>query len=177
VDRHADALFRYALLQTRDRAAAEDCVQETFLAALQARDAFRGKSSERTWLIGILHHKVCDHFRRRGRETQADDPEALASVNAMFRADGVWKQIPRKWAFPEAPLRREEFRRALQECLSKIPFRMSDLFCLREIHGLKTGEICQIMEITPTNLSVQLHRARALLRQCLERSWAGGERP
>ncbi len=173
IDHHAEALFRYALLQVRDREAAQDCVQETFLAALRARETFRGESSQRTWLVGILKHKICDHFRRRRRELPAEDPASAAgAVDAMFRDDGVWKAAPLKWSDPQDPLLREELWEQLRHCLDKMPPRMGDLLCLRELHGLNAGEICQIMEISQTNLWVQLHRARAMLRQCLERAWA-----
>ncbi len=172
IDRHAEALYRYALLQLGDPEAAEDCVQETFVAALEARRTFRGRSSQRTWLIGILKHKVCDHFRRRSRELPADDPAALAALDAMYTAGGVWKDSLRDWTWtPETMLAREDFWRAMRDCLSRLPPRLGDAFCLRELHGLNAREICQVLEVSATNLSVRLHRARALLRQCLERRW------
>lgn len=172
IDRHAEALFRYALLQTRDREAAEECVQETFVSALGARDAFRGQATERTWLVGILRHKICDHFRRRQRERPTDDPEAEARVAAMFTAGGDWRESPQRW--PDWALAREEFWADFRNCLAKLPPRMGDLFCLREIQGLNAPEICKVMEISETNLWVQLHRARVLLRRCLEQAWGMG---
>src|SRR6516164_10428229 len=65
---HGDYLFNFAVGQLRDPAAAEDVVQETFLAALKARDRFSGRSSDRTWLVGILRHKIYDHLRKVCRE-------------------------------------------------------------------------------------------------------------
>src|SRR4030095_14284073 len=68
VDEHGDYLFKYAMFRMRDQSAAEDAVQETFLAAIKAYGRFEGRGSERTWLVGILKHKITDHFRKSVRE-------------------------------------------------------------------------------------------------------------
>src|SRR6266566_3801634 len=68
VETHADYLFNFAIGQVRDTGVAEDLVQETFLAAIKSQDGFSGRSSERTWLVGILRHKICDHLRKTCRE-------------------------------------------------------------------------------------------------------------
>jgi RNA polymerase sigma-70 factor (ECF subfamily) len=175
IERHADALFGYALLHLGDREQAEERLQETFLAALEARATFRGGSSERTWLMAILKHKICDHFRRRGREASAREPAAASeAVAAMFAEDGKWKKGPRRWpGEPGALLEQGEFWAVLRDCLSKLPARMGEAFCLRQMHGLEAQEICKVLETTSTNLWTLLHRARALLRACLERNGFG----
>src|SRR5262249_60497286 len=68
VDRYGDGLYRYALLRLRAPDLAADVVQETFLEALRVRHTFARRSSERTWLIGILRHKIVDQLRRASRE-------------------------------------------------------------------------------------------------------------
>ena len=68
VDAHADYLFNFAIGQVRDAYTAEDLVQDTFLAAVKAQNSFGGKSSARTWLVGILRHKIYDHLRKTCRE-------------------------------------------------------------------------------------------------------------
>ena len=94
VDEHGDALYRYALSQLGDRSAAEDLVQETFLAALTARERFRGGSSARTWLISVLRHKLVDHWRRVGRRERLADPEALeVDVPTAFDERGRWIMV------------------------------------------------------------------------------------
>jgi RNA polymerase sigma-70 factor (ECF subfamily) len=175
IERHADALFGYAVLQLGNREEAEERVQETFLAALEAQATFRGESSERTWLMGILKHKICDHFRRRKRTGSADEPAVSEAMAAMFTADGKWKKnLPAAWpGVPEAVLEKGEFWAVLRDCLSKLPARMGEAFCLRHMHGLEAEKICKVLETTPTNLWTLLHRARALLRACLERSGFG----
>ena len=86
LDDHGDYLFKYASFRLRDDTAAEDAVQETFLAALKAYERFEGRGSERTWLVGILKHKIIDHFRKASREAPlgegADDGAAAASASA-----------------------------------------------------------------------------------------------
>ena len=106
--------------------------------------------------------------------------EAMATV---FSDRGDWKKKhDRAWPdHVESPLERDEFLRALQACLSKLPDRMGEAFCLRELHGLKADRICKVLDISATNLWTLLHRARALLRDCLDRSWfdvqEGGPKP
>ena len=139
IERHADALFGYALIQLGNREEAEERVQETFLAALEARATFRGESSERTWLMGILKHKICDHFRRRGRKASTQEPAAAsAAVAAMFTEGGKRRKGPRRWpGEPGAILEQGEFWLAVRDCLSKLPARMGEAFCLRQGTGWK----------------------------------------
>lgn len=177
VERHADALYRYALLRLRNQELAEDIVQETFLAALKARSTFEGQSSERTWLIGILKHKIIDHFRRCSREiTCLQDCEMLASEQEdSFRAAGEWighwkpEAAPSEWnAGPEALLEQRDFWEVFEQCLAHLPGRMAAAFVLRELEELSTEEICETLNITPSNFWVMIHRARMHLRRCLE---------
>ncbi len=174
VDEHGDALFRYALSQLSDRSTAEDLVQETFVAALEARERFRGDSTPRTWLISVLRHKLVDHVRRAGRQQIAENPETLgAEVEAAFNAHGRWIERPGRWA-PEAPaaeLERKEFQRALQTCAQGIAGRAGEAFTLRVLCELSSEEVCKVLEVQSTNLWVLLHRARSKLRTCLERTW------
>src|SRR3712207_5459668 len=91
LERHGDYLYRYALFRLRDPAAAEDAVQETLLAALQAYEGFAGRGSERTWLTGILKHKVVDHFRRASRQRPAVQPgDESFEHPELFRDSGEW---------------------------------------------------------------------------------------
>lgn len=178
---HGAALYKYALLLTRDEHMAEDAVQETLLAALQARDRFSGESSVRTWLIGILKHKVMDMFRRDARQVRLEDPDDLEGgedplAEEIFKPDGQWRDKPSDWGNPEEMLERGQFMAILQRCLDALPPRLARLFMLREVMEENTENICQEFTITPTNLWTMLYRARLGLRRCLDRNWVGSAR-
>jgi len=176
LDRHGDALYRFALMRVREPATAEDLVQETLLAALRARERFAGNSTERTWLIAILKNKIIDHFRRHARETPlpagADSDEA---IEAMFSAAdaGHWVRPPAAWSNPHQALEQAEFFRVFQQCLEGLPARQAQAFVLSELDGLPTDELCKVLEAETSNVWVMLHRARLRLRQCLESNWFG----
>lgn len=173
VDRYGDFLFRYAMLRLRDRSAAEDLVQETFLAALTARGSFSGNSSESTWLVGILKHKIADHFRRQARETPLGDGDFREHPDSSsFDGSGHWASGPTDWGGNPADLYRErKFLEKFMECLSVLSPNHANAFTLREIEGADAGEICKVLNVTETNLWVILHRARMQLRRCLETRW------
>ncbi len=171
---HGDYLYRYALLKLRDEAAAEDMVQETLLAALSAWARFSGQSSVRTWLTGILKHKILDLFRSRAKEPQytpaSTDPaaELAALEQALFDATGHWVSPPQKWADPEACLDQQRFWEAFTHCLEGLAPLHARVFHLREMEGYGTEEICNELDISSTNCWVVLHRARLGLQDCLQ---------
>ena len=170
-------LFRYALLQLRDPEVADDVVQDTLLAAWQAAASFEAKANLRTWLIGILKHKISDHWRRTNRESNftsltpndEDDDESLDED--FFISDGHWASPPKTWNDPEAALKQQEFWEVYQTCQDNLPSKMAKVFILRELVGLEANEICKEVEISETNYWVTLHRARIRLRECLEIRW------
>jgi RNA polymerase sigma-70 factor (ECF subfamily) len=182
VDRHGSYLFGFAMKRLRDPVLAEELVQEALLAALQSRDRFQGRSSERSWLVGILKHKIIDHFRRVSRERPAEDVAAWPDeFKEPFDEDGHWRveegEGPIDWgAQPLAALQQKEFQEVLSRCLTKLPPRMAEAFTLREMEELETDEICKILNVSSTNLWVILHRARLQLRRCLEVNWFGPAR-
>ena len=175
VEEYGDWLYRYALLRVRRPEIAEDLVQDTFLAAVRTAQSFRGQAAEGSWLCGILKNKICDYFRKLGRETPFTDLEFLADeLSHKFVPQGFWNHDkgPLEWK-PESEvvMHRTEFWETMRDCLSRLPKRIADVFMLREIDELKTEEICHDLNITPNNLSVMLHRARMALRECLEINW------
>jgi RNA polymerase sigma-70 factor (ECF subfamily) len=178
---HGEYLYRYALLHLRDPAQAEDAVQDTLLAGLEAFDRFAGQSSLRTWLTGILKHKILDFFRRQSREPsqQIDDeaPEkAPDPAETLFDSRGHWAVPLQEWGNPDAVLNQKRFWAAFQLCLKGLPQHFAMVFSLREISGLSTEDICKDLQITSTNCWVMLHRARLGLQQCLQENWGGPER-
>ena len=173
VDEHGDALFRYALFRIQDGQVAEDLVQETFLAALRAKDSFAGRSSVRTWLFGILKHKIIDHIRKVSRERPAEDIEKIASFTGeTFDERGGWNSRPAEWSTdPSLLFQQREFWDILQHCLSQLPQRLQQAFTLRELDGFSAEEVRKILKVSATNGGVMLHRARLRLRGCLETNW------
>ena len=179
VDQHGDYLFKYAVFRLRDSSAAEDAVQETFLAALKAYEKFEGRGSERTWLVGILKHKIADHFRRLTREAPLGQEEDEGPEHPEFftRTDewtNHWNAdyAPSDWhSTPAELIERSDFRRVFNDCLSPLPKRTASAFTLREVDGLTSEEICEMLSIKVNNLWVMLHRARLHLRNCLELNW------
>ena len=174
---HGDALFRYARSRISDVVTAEDIVQETFLAALAARQEFRGESAERTWLIGILRHKLIDHLRRRSREQPLEvNQEGDTVVDAMFSWGGVWRKEPAMWSVEPAELSdKQAFWAAFELCRDALPTRQAAVFTLRMLEGVEAEVVCKELGMTSTNLWVLLHRARIRLRSCLESHWFGKE--
>jgi RNA polymerase sigma-70 factor (TIGR02943 family) len=179
VEEHGDALFRYALLRLGGPEAAEDLVQETFLAALHARAGFAGQSSERTWMTGILKHKIVDYYRTRGRERAATDLDRSADVLAeLFDQAGKWRApLSGQPAEPSEVLERQEFWETLRNCLTRLPERMAEAFRLREMDGLPSEEVQSALQVSANNLWVLLHRARLGLSRCLDQHWFGTAAP
>lgn len=176
---YGPVLYRYALARVSDRGVAEELVQETFLAALKSFDQFQGQSTVQTWLIGILRHKLVDHFRGQFKKRaveipmEEDDPE-----HDLFDARGRWKHPPAQWGSdPHAALQSQEFRQVLSDCLQGIPPDKRAVLLLRTAEGLSSDEICGELSITYANLWVLMHRARAALRRCLEKRWFGAKKP
>lgn len=173
VDQYGDYLYRYALSRIHDPTIAEDLVQETFLAALHAQKSFEGRSSEKTWLTGILKYKIIDHIRKKSRERPTAAIET--SINAMdehFDDKGEWKVGPAKWTVnPTELLERKEFWRVFYSCLSKLSARLAQAFVFRELDGLSSDEIRKILDVSATNSYVMLYRARMRMRDCLEAKW------
>jgi RNA polymerase sigma-70 factor (TIGR02943 family) len=173
---HQPYLLRFARLQLRNDAWAEDAVSETMLAALSKPQAFDNRSQLKTWLVGILKHKVIDILRQRQREVslEVDDGDGSEELDAlMFKADGHFAAMPAQWGNPEQELNSRQFFLVLEACAEKLPPAMARVFLMREWLELPSEDICKELQLTPTNLYVQLHRARLRLRECLELNWFG----
>jgi RNA polymerase sigma-70 factor, ECF subfamily len=179
VDEHGDCLYRFALMRLRDASLAEDVVQETLLSAIQATGGYTGKASERTWLIGILKHKIIDQYRKNSKQVQLTEEDTdLSSTERFFERPDKWSG---HWAIPLRPvdpeqspeevIERGEFWDVMKACLSALPDRVANVFTLREMDGLSSDEICGILGLSASNFWVIMHRARMQLRRCVEIKW------
>lgn len=170
LEEHGDLLYGYALPRVGgDAAAAEDLVQETLLAALKANERYTGEASRGTWLVGILRHKIIDHYRRSSRRPERPAADSIDSeaVEALLSAgDGVrWRDRD------SAALGSLEFAEVFDKCLENINPTLAEAFILMVMDGLTTEEACKQLQISPTNLSVRLCRARLELRRELNSRW------
>jgi RNA polymerase sigma-70 factor (ECF subfamily) len=173
VDRYGNALYAYAVTRVRDKEAAAEIVQDTFFAAFKAKNRFKGRSSEKTWLTGILKHKIIDHFRKNAKERPLFISDNLGeSAEEIFDRRGNWINRPQNWSNdPGRSLEQKDFLKVLYQALDKLPPRLAQVFVLREMDGLESEEICKILDITRSNLWVMLHRARTRLRHHMEAVW------
>ncbi len=161
IEEHRDYLFCTALGRLRNREQAEDAVQDSFLAALGAAGRFSGGSSQRTWITGILKHKVCDQVRRACRDramfqepTNRDEFGGYSIVEYASQTGD-----------PCLELERKELQEALQNALAKLPRRLAQVFSLYESEDWSGREICAALGISENNLWIILHRARKKLRE------------
>lgn len=181
---HGEYLYRYAMFRLRDASAAENVVQETLLAGLQSHNRYQGNSSERTWLVGILKHKILDYYRRISRAREVFGDDSMDDKYDPFETSGEWighwrtDMAPTDWQLDASQLlEKKEFWAILDRCLGELPERMATAFTLREIEGLSSEEVCDVLDLSRNNLWVLLHRARMRLRHSLEAEWVRGEPP
>jgi RNA polymerase sigma-70 factor (ECF subfamily) len=172
------ALLRFAMLQLRNEAQAEDVVQDALIAVLEKPERFAAQSSLRTYVTGIMKHKIIDVLRASGRVRQietAEDQSEDDAIDALFAADGHAREIPRRWGDPDATLEQKDFFRVMELCLEKLPAKTARIFMMREWLELETDEICKELGISATNAWVMLYRARIRLRECLDLNWFGNK--
>lgn len=170
------AMLRVARAHVRTHATAEEVVQETWLGVVRGLDGFGGRSQLRTWVFRILLNTA----RKRGRI----EARTLAELEGptvdpdRFRGDddeypGHWRDdvAPADWG-PEPALLAAEFRGLLERALAELPERHRAVVELRDVHGLDGAEVCMLLDLTPANQRVLLHRGRARLRAILEEAIA-----
>ncbi len=176
VDQYGDYLFRYAYSRLRDVNAAEEVVQETFLAGIRNQHQFAGRGSQRGWLLGILKRKIIDFVRRRAKYDGTSGYDEADPTTLLFDENGNW----RKGALPESEGERAVEARELwdivKDCLNSLPQGQADVFVLSVMEDMDSEEICKELGITPSNLWVRLHRARLGLAKCVGARWYSDER-
>lgn len=170
VGRHTPGLLRVARSHVRDAGAAEEVVQETWLALLDGLDRFEQRSSLQTWLYRV----VLNRSRTRGVRDARTQP-APAVDPSRFRPDddpdwpGHWSLPPRPWQRdPQVQLQSAEVLEQLRLAIDDLPSRQRDVVVLRDVQGLDTEEVAQVLELTAGNVRVLLHRGRTAVRTRLE---------
>lgn len=171
VSNHADYLYNFAFSKVNDEELAKDLLQETFFAALKSAENFKGEASERTWLFSILKRKIIDHYRK------SNSTKGKAEVKMNFVSeeetseDWIEAKVAEKDLNAEDLLENEELGLAIENCINKLPEKQAKIFTMKTIDGISTEEICNEMNITPSNLWVMIHRARTGIMNCLDENW------
>ncbi len=178
-------MVKFAHLQLRDEAQAEDVVQEALVAALDNTREFAGRSAVKTWIFAILKNKIVDLIRQQSRTTNASalsaEEESLdQAFESLFKTNARWLPgaRPSNWGDPEESLREQRFWEVFDACLKHLPENTARVFMMREFLEFETAEVCLELSLTTSNCNVILHRARNGLRRCLESNWfSAGEQP
>ena len=170
IDNYADYLFIYARLKLPSKEIAEDVVQETFLSAFKAVKSFKGKSSEKTWLVSILKRRIIDHYRKEARKQERN----MSSYQLPFYESGDYQnhwleqRAPKNWQ-PDANLQFDEFHKILQYCLSLLSPKHRLVFMMKVLDECTNEEVCNEAGISTANLWTIMHRARLKVRECAEK--------
>ena len=166
------------MLKVGNATTAEDLVQDTFLSAIRANDSFKGDSSEKTWLVAILKNKIIDYYRKR--DVLKNTSEYLSETEADFSqhffdtSNGHWLRSvsPQTWSdSADTNINNAEFNNILQLCIHKMPGRLVPVFLSRFIDEEDSEKTCKVHNISPSNYWVIIHRAKVLIRSCLEKNW------
>jgi RNA polymerase sigma-70 factor (ECF subfamily) len=161
VDAYLSHILNAARAVGLDETQAQDVVQNTFTTLIEKAPQFEGRSHIRTWLFGIFYRKVAEARRGLEKDRRFDDIDEV--VEGRFAPNGSWSKPPQPMAVYGA-----ELNRFLEECLEDVPLNQRMAFVFREVQDLSAEEICKILEVSRTNLSVLLFRARNRLRECFE---------
>jgi RNA polymerase sigma factor (sigma-70 family) len=178
LDAWSRGMMRAARAFVASDEAAEDVVQETWLAVIRGIDRFEGRSSLRTWVYRILINTAKTHGLRDRRTVPltGDDDGPTVDPGRFQGPDGRypghWRQAPAAWPSAESTVLARETRRALDAALADLPQRQRIVITLRDVDGYTSDEVCAILDITAANQRVLLHRARATVRGRLERYFA-----
>lgn len=171
VSKHHDPMLRLARTFVHSHAVAEEVVQDTWLGVLRGIDRFEGRSSIRTWLLAILVNRARSAGVREARSVAASDSDSFAAAvdASRFDAGGAWSSPPEQWVDDlEDRLGAEALRGQILEALAQMPERQRAVVMLRDVDGLASDEVCQVLQLTAANERVLLHRGRSRLRQALE---------
>ena len=180
VEQWSGIMLRVALAHLGRRAIAEEVVQDAWLTVLRSLDRFEGRSSLRTWVVGIVVNLARSRARaeRRSVPFSDDGPEASVEAARFLPADHPrwphhWAVEPAPWPTPEDDLLAGETRTVILDAIAGLPPSQQEVLVLRDLEALPAAEVCNILKLTDTNQRVLLHRARSRVRNALERHLGG----
>ena len=171
VEIYTTELYSWAFHKVSNAELAADLVQDTFLAAVEKLDSFKGDSTPKTWLFSILNHKIIDHYRKKANQTVSVEEQ---SFSGFFDSGGSWEESrkPKDWHEEEENLLDDdEFQLVLKKCMEALPEKWNACVKLKYLAEKNGDEICQELDITPSNFWQIVHRAKLQLRDCVEKNW------
>jgi RNA polymerase sigma-70 factor (ECF subfamily) len=178
VNQFSDELYSWAFFKTSSKEVAEDLVQDTFMAAFHKIDSFQGKSQPKTWLFSILNNKVIDYYRLSARTTKKNfsltENSSYELSDGLFNSYGCWENndINSIWDQDQELLDNPDFNIVMQECMDNLPQKWKLAMTSKYLTEKKAEAICQELEITVSNYWQIVHRAKLLLKKCIELKWA-----
>lgn len=172
VETYTTDLYSWAFHKVSNAALAADLVQDTFLAAAEKLDTFKGNSSPKTWLFSILNHKIIDYYRKKVKQAVHVEDQ---SFSTFFSNHGDWKENrkPKDWheEGEQHLLDDTDFQQVLKRCMDALPEKWNACMKLKYLTEKNGDEICQELDITPSNFWQMVHRAKLQLRDCVEKNW------
>jgi len=177
IGRYHGPMMRLAMSYLRDRGAAEDAVQETWLTCLNTLDRFEGRSSLKTWVFGILLNVARSRRRKESRilpftslfRRDGGDGRGPTVDPGRFGSDGLWSAPPDSWSnVPESRLLDRETIEHVKIAIEALPVKQREVVILRDVAGFEADEVCLLLSISAANQRVRLHRGRAAVRKMLE---------
>jgi RNA polymerase sigma-70 factor, ECF subfamily len=176
LDAWSGGMRRLAASYVASSAWADDVVQDTWLAVIENIDTFEGRSSLQHWVYRIVANTAKRRAAREGRSVPSSstnpgdeptvDPARFRSADQLY--PGHWQDFPAPWPSPEHEALAGEFVRVLQDAVGRLPVRQRAVITLRDVEGFTSEETCSLMDISPANQRVLLHRARTVVRAELE---------
>lgn len=177
VNQFSDELYSWAFYKTSSKETAEDLVQETFISAFNKIDSFQGKSQPKTWLFAILNNKLIDYYRQSARTTKNNfhlkEESGFELSDGLFNTTENWidKEIHSIWEQDGELLDNPDFNLVMQYCIEDLPQKWKLAITSKYLSDHKTEFICKELNITSSNYWQIIHRAKLLLKKCLESKW------
>lgn len=164
VEEHADYLFQFALSKIKNRDLALDFVQDTLVVSLEKISQFEGRSSLRTWMTTILNRKIIDYWRKEKKSNGSISLDSMTQLGSVTMHDHSPKN-------PEEINLEEEKKNLLELCIDKLPENQRAILIAKYYDEKNGDEIGKEFGITPSNFWVIIHRAKAQLRDCMDKSY------
>jgi RNA polymerase sigma-70 factor, ECF subfamily len=177
IQRYHGPMLRLARAYVRDAGVAEEVVQESWLTCLRSLDRFGGRSSLKTWILGIVMNVARARRRKESRilpfaslfSRDDSDQERPTVDPSRFGRDGMWQTLPQAWDnLPESKVLGDEALQRVKSAIEELPPKQREVIVLRDVAGLDADEVSGMLGISAANERVRLHRARAAVRKRLE---------